>query len=85
MALHNGILHNMSHLKPCHSLMHVRNPRNAAGKREKPGGGLFGVRQGRERTWRAYGSVSEQKTWSDGSRQPMGCGRGAAEWEVRGG
>lgn len=32
-----------------------------------------------------HGSVSEQKTWSDGSRQPMGCGRSVAEWEVMGG
>lgn len=31
-----------------------------------------------------YSSVSEQKMWSDGSRQPIGCGRRAAEWEERG-
>lgn len=32
--------------------------------------------EGEGRTWRTHGSVSEQKTWSDGRRQPMGCRRG---------
>lgn len=31
--------------------------------------------EGEGRTWRTHGSVSEQKTWSDGRRQPIGCGR----------
>lgn len=39
----------------------------------------------RGRTWRAPDSVSEQKTWSDGSRQPMGYEHAAVEWEVSGG
>lgn len=33
---------------------------------------------------RAYGSVSEQKTWNDGERQPMGCG-GVGRATVAGG
>lgn len=35
--------------------------------------------KGEGKAWRAHGSVSEQKTWSDESRQPMGCGHGAVE------
>lgn len=50
------------------------------------GGGTFGMRWDESRgITRRADSVSEQKTWSDGSQQPMGCGRGALECEGEGG
>lgn len=67
VALHNGILHNMFHLILCRSLMHIRSRSNVAGEPTNRGKSFVG---------RENDSVSEQKTWSDGGRQPMGCGHG---------
>lgn len=49
MALHNGILHNMSQLIARHSLMHIRTPRNAADKQENRRKIFRGEVEGRER------------------------------------
>lgn len=39
VLLHNGILRNMSHLMPCCTPMHIRTPRNAAGRHASGGRG----------------------------------------------